>query len=579
MPSFTELFFQPISQELTDQEKIQLMERLQAIYQNEVTEFTGMENFDRCKAQLMTLLEHIYYLNPATLNLFARYRNKVNDLSKYCPYLEIQITLQSAKRSIEKSLLSIEKNYLKVDGTKLNNLIVELCYFGANTNIDYALGYFQLDSLSFFVEVVKEQLLQELVQQFLLAQNIVKYVGNESHYVNSLYNYFAEDYGLSVREEPLAKKYPTEMLSAFTEILKNKFTVSAFLQLLIMSAIQPPDKDITDDNFNELNDFFYLFEQKGCVEEKYLRLYDEKWINDLSRVLSPKPNIALYSTYVLASYLEEKGYIAGLRFQALGKSYVTNGSMSVQDDGEYHLLSEEELLALAKEPLEERLCFSLLQQLTAETLLDHFLKESAEEDRGRFYSVLLSKPQLSKEMIVILYNKLVDCDEDNLVKKSQLANYIFNNDYSLSSNQLCFLAMVLSKETKATYLKMAIQRDQADYAESILRSNAEFLHKVRPSLGFTLAKAGACSTLNQLLNHKIMALSDLKVVDKKGATTGHFAAFHGRLDFLRKLWSLGIALNKKDNRGWTIAHCAASKGYENIIQKCDRLGVYLDRVD
>ena len=613
MISFTKLFFDVLKQDLNEEEKSQLNSELETLYEGAVVDYKEEGDFEICKAQLLRLLTHIHSLSPAKLALFARYREKVAALSPEMAETDIRITLNTTKKSLERSLLSVRKNYAQVDKEKLDSLIVHLCYSGAHSNIDYALGYFQCDTLAFFVDTIKSSLLLELTQQFLLWNSLVPYEGNEQHDANKLYNYFATWYGLGVREDPsVTTEFADQVFADFFQFLEQHFTATALVRLSGLFIPPPPNKEITIHNnlYKELEDFFAIFRKKAAIDTKHSLLYDKSEDEDFNPILRPKKEFELFTSCLLAHYLQKKGYVKDAYFQALNQTFLSNGETTVKvaTDGQYQLLSDEELLKLIQEPELTSRSSSLLQQLQAGTLRTLYCDELDEANKARYFSALLAKPGLAAEILEFLYYDL-KIQEDKATEKAQLADYIFSNEYELSLELLDTLAPLVSENRRMFYLRKAIKNDCDNYVRSLLLlqhpllsseeqnellllavdsgairvftffSKQKFNLDVTFANGLTIAHKAAIAGHGEIIQKLHELGIALNIPDNVGRTPAHWAEMEERVDVIQKLHDLRIIVDTPDIEGRTLAHWAAIAGHTKVIQKFHDLGISLDKPD
>jgi len=201
MPIFSPNFYSDLQPELTLEQKSQTDLKLQNIYREPSVDYQAIQDFDQCKKQLLALLTHIAQLNPRTLAIFAAYRAKVDALLPTTAEVDINITLKVAKSSLENALLDIEANYVKLDTGSLSHLKVGVCYSGAFSNIESAIGYFRPNALAQLVSFAKRHTLLQLATEFMKLRIKEVYKGNEIHYANTLFNHLAPVYGLPLQQD------------------------------------------------------------------------------------------------------------------------------------------------------------------------------------------------------------------------------------------------------------------------------------------------------------------------------------------------------------------------------------------
>ncbi|MDP1604610.1 MAG: ankyrin repeat domain-containing protein [Legionella sp.] len=581
MPKFTDLFFKPLKIELNEEEQCQLTEILQEIYGGKCVNYETLSDFEQCKTQLLALLDHIVDLDSSRMHLFGRYREMVASLSSEGAESNIAITLRSAKKSIESCLLAIKKNHAVVDKTALDNLVVEKCYAGAFSNIEYALGFFRVDALAFYIEQAKSLLIWQLAQQYLLDYDLVPEAGNDIHYANGLYNLVAEGMGLKLKEDPLLGCLDPLLNENFAESLE--LTVANFIRVCLTCFPLPPATDIKNaEDLKKLTDFFVIFEKNGVSREKYLRLYNEDIENN---ALTPKPEFSLFCTALLAAYLEEKGYLKDMHLlKERSLFYSGEALVGINQDGTYRALTDEELLSDQIKPKVASL--SLWSQITPETLL-RLYKESRDRDSTvysvryiysqRYFSALLTKPSLPPLILNTLL-EVITGNNNNDDERSQLADYVFTNpQYELTSEQLDFFAIALPKEKTSRCLTNLVKTDKTHYVRSLLENHPENLTKnldLLNELSFLAASSGAVNFM--LLLIELNVLSPLTIKDTYGASLAHYAARKGHVAILETLRQLKIPLDVGDVDGLTPAHYAAQFGQIAILEKFKEWNIPLD---
>jgi ankyrin repeat protein len=78
-----------------------------------------------------------------------------------------------------------------------------------------------------------------------------------------------------------------------------------------------------------------------------------------------------------------------------------------------------------------------------------------------------------------------------------------------------------------------------------------------------------------MINHGV----DVNIVDSRGDTLLHKAAFNSKLRTVKKLIEMGLPVNVKNNRNSTPLHCAALRGDMEICKMLCQVGAMVNDID
>lgn len=619
MPNLSQSFFAPLLGESGTTQNAELHTKLTIIYGDEPRTYQNLEqDFEVCKEQLIKLLDFIEKLNPQTLQLFATYKQKVSKLTNESAPPDITITLKASKDALEHSLFSIISKHAKVDKTAVNSLTVNLCYTGAYANIEHALGYFSgATSLAAMVQTVKHNRVLELAATFLNERNLVKYKGNEIHMANALFNYVAHIYGLRAQEDIFAPNFEIEILEQFQAFVDIHFNVPALLQQIVQLLPTLPEKITQQSEFQMLTDFFQILGQKNPGLEQYQLLYDDEDIDDVATYVR-KEHWELLHTCVIASYLEQAGYISG--------AHRTIGDKKLIDTGEYILdasndifgiLSDEHLLTLFKTPNTGIDPCRLIRQMKAESIFEVYKSiEPITAEQGAIkdfcFLQLLRYPELSIDTLNWLHFDLMVSQQDVGIEEKQrnFAYYVFTNLHPLTHNELLYFAGKLSAKEQNFYLYHAISKDSSAHVNVLLptpiqnpseiikyaiRSNAlnviTLLYRLNvylnatDDMGYTPAchavlsgNTEALIKLHEFGVNLYMPVSTSRINNTHpGKSPVHIAVTLGNMQMLEALHRLNIDFNVCDSAGYNAACIAVNNNNPDVLIKLHELGVDLNK--
>ena len=537
----------------------------------------------------MALLTYIVGLDSVALELFSKYKGKVEELTIESAKPDILVTLHAAKTTLERSLPSILSGYKTVDKAKLNSLTVTLCYTGANTNLEYALGYFSAKTaLSNIVHQSKNELLRSLAVEFLNARQLVEYEGNEVHYVNALFNFVAHDYGLSEQEDLFAPNYPPELLEDFGQFIAEQLDVAALIQVLPQFLPELPPANISlGKEIEMLDDFFRTLGEGKPEFAQYCYLYSDEDLNDVPTYVRKSNWDVLYAS-VIAYYLEKAGYVSGAQITIEDKKLLNNGESIVDaSNGTFQLLKDEDTTYLSKLLLQNpnmspRGVWRIIQQISEAPLFELYrLTESNEQMiqlRDYCFYGLLQRPGVSIEVLEELYrkNNAVPLEQEMEIKQRTLAYYVFNHRCQCSAEMLDFLVTKLTREEQVDYLISAIRNNFQAHVDCFLYHDPTLLGW--ENIFFTAVESGALDVITILHRHDVdLNQKTYFIPGHQGNTPVHIATYLGRIDVLERLCALGISMDEANSCGLPPACIAIINNNPDALIALHRLGANLNR--
>lgn len=574
-------------------------EKLELIYQHKTINYTQIENFALCKSQLLALLDYIAHLNPSTLQIFSVYRDKIErDLLPYTSQDDIDITLNTAKKNIEDSLLIIEKNHSKIDSGSLAHYVVDKCFSGAFSNITSAISHFYQNAFVLFVDAAKKQLLLDLIALYATLYDDTEILpGNEIHFANSIYNEIAETFGCTPQKDPLIlKDISDEDIEMYKNYIIKEFTVARFIQKL--TALIPLPSETKIDSNAEYEKIKNFFDAIKIDIDKKSNLY----IEDEDGYLSPRQNFSLYLECLIAFALEAHGYIKDAHYKIANYQLFDNGSVIVNynQQHQFQCLTDVEVLYLLEhERQRTQRRNKLVQQLSPNVLHIEFKKSDTQAEKNHYFRALLNKNKLPENIIQELVHYFFFSPQHDYPEHTYhqylLAQNIFENFYSLPDAWIRRLASHLNQPDLANYFSVAVSNKSSLYTEAIyhnipcsqytplcidaakknkpkvIRALAELGINLNdiidPTSKYSLAHIAATQGNIELLDILIAFNVDFKKKNISGYLPVHAAAIRGRTKILEKFYALDAdSLNAFSPKQNTVAHLAAWWGHVNVIE-------------
>lgn len=615
MPILNPLFFQSLMKEMSDDEQIQLNMQLKAIYGEEPHTFPELpkqspessddslessnefykgipkKDFELCKKQLLALLTYIEGLDPVVLELFSKYKQRVDALSIDSAKLDILVTLRATKTTLERSLPSIISGYKQVDKAKLDSLTVTFCYTGANSNIETAVGYFfDKTSLSNSMHQTKRELLRSLAADFLRINQLIDAlnIGNEIHYVNSLFNSVAHDYGLQKQRDDLAPNFTQEVLDKFSQFIREQLDVAALIMMLPQFLPEVPPTNITQTHeLQMLDDFFQSLGEEKPRFDQYQLLYNDEGIDDATYVRKSNWD-AIYAS-VLAYYLEKAGYISQAQITIKDKKLLNSGEFIVDaSNGTFEPLKDEDAnyylsqLLLQSPNMPPRAIWRIIQQFPTTYLLELYsslehMEEMAYAKVYCFYR-LLESLELSVERVEYLFRKINPArfTPEIVAQQRALARYVFSRRMMCSHETLDFLVTKLSGEEQLHFLIHATINNAAIFVSCLLSHNPTFMSSEELLLTAINYNATEVITLLQQLGINL-SQKIVHIPGYQGLAPAHIATHLGCIEVLNTLSVLGVSLEAVDNLGLTPACIATANSDSDLLIALHQLGVDLNK--
>lgn len=566
------------------------------IYEEPIAHYQDINDFDLCKAQLLKLLDYITSLNPVNLKIFSDYRNNIaRSLTKETHTNDIVLTLKAAKKSIESSLHLIEDNHQQLTPNTFDPYTVTVCFSGAFSNLQSILEHFNKNNLVDLLVSVKKRMLQAIILDLLKASPIEMLAGSEVHFVNGLYNYYADAYGCPEVMDHLAPMSFGDGLIAYSELyIKKHFSVTNFIKMFQTMIPMPPETIIsTSEAFAEVEEFF-RFLGISSEEKRHLYAFDDDYVN-----LIPKPNFSIYLECIIASFLNQ--YLKNNHWIAphLNLEIIDNGSRVVgvrkgeDEKFEYFLLDEEIVKNIIQDIQTPQYLYLRLIMNSPDILCSELERKARPELIQHYFFLLLKHNYLSQEMIVRLIDIVEKNSESFINSKRYLTKYILQRFYPLEKEQLSKLVESFPVGTIEAYINSALLSKKYDYVEvfcNIENLPFEFLinilyrsvnemdiklfdiitkrlkelnypfNEFRDTHGNSLVHMIVKRNINSALYEKEIAcvmleyLSvngvDFNCFDGAGLTPAQFAFLNERgVTFLRKLCDLGATLELVDKNG------------------------------
>ncbi|KTD68638.1 ankyrin repeat-containing protein [Legionella steelei] len=593
MPTLKPALLQTLLPKTSDDQKTELEKQLTGIYGNLPRRFQNLQDdFEPCKKQLLDLLAYIIQLNPDALQLFAKYAEKVRDLTDKSAPPDILITLSAAKNTLEGALPNILARHKQVDKTALNSFTVSLCYSGAYINLEYALGCFIDKSfLSPILHTAKHDLVYELAKEFLISRKLVEHVGNEVHMANALFNFVADDFGLTMYADKFAHNFSPERLLEFKDYLKRHFNTNAFVAKIAQLLPPLPEGSISNmSQLKKVDDFFQLLGEKTPGWDQYSLLYDDEDIND-EAVYIPKKNWDMFFASVIAVYLEKAGYFSGVEITVNDKKLVYAGEYVVDaSTGKYSVLSDEDLLVLLNTSNSPIHPVCLIQQMSTQGVFDLYKTINGTDDKSRMlkafcFHTILNRPHQSSEILDPLYEIIsspVDAQASNFQNPRKFLNAVIKNGHKISQEQLNFLASKHTEQELQNFLVYVIKNDFSELTDYLMQYNDHLL--TIPYIMDLAVQHNALNVMTMLHRKNV----NLNAPGHQNLPPVVLAVKYNRLSMLAKLHELGANLNQKvhtwlsvspEDAGRGPIHIAAFMGNTKALEVLQSLNANLDEED
>ncbi len=591
---------------------------LKSIYHESVIEKydTQQGNFERCKSQLMQLLDYIISLNESDFAIFKQYQQNVAELTKEHSPDNIKITLLSAKEMLESAVIFIQQTPQKIEKSHLDSFIVHGCLSGAFSNIAAITELYISTQLNEKICQAKNDMIKAVAIEYLqdnrllLLEDGSELYGDEIHWTNGLVNSVACQYGLAETEDHLIPAEVYQHRASFAEKVKPRVSCFSIIEHIMITHPLPEEKC----TYDAVVSFFQAIEIPGNTSPhlQYERLFSPPAMNDSDDDSSAsdykwvrKDNIEQrYAAFLIDLFQREQyieNYIITIDELRLVKLYndcvILNQDGSVRhfgdDDTPYLIKNHPEMMTETKSTFQIYIqylsfsgCLQLYQRTHLPCILETILKKPLTIDEQKIIACLLSELNQVHEKIfplAVLFNhvEIVNAllTEPDTLRKLQLSYQLLpytgatalsiatvNGNVKMIESLLKKGAIIDSPCTNgSTPLFFAVMKKNLEIVELLLQHNAsvnQIFRNYQSSLSYAVT-IGHIDLVRLLLNFG----ADVNQIAfaEHGETPLFLAATYGHVEILKALLDRGAAINQTASDGRTPLFVAAQLGFEEIV--------------
>lgn len=232
------MFFSPAYRQTVNTsaacDEVALHTKLKNFYKQSPEYYTGSTScdFNKAKAQMLQLLDHVIKETKGYYPIFPEYRNRVAALKKEHGDPDKRSALHQSKKAIEEHLeLICDKNKI-VNLDLFQHFDMDHCGSGAGSGFSNLITLFGVTKFQSALAKAKSNRLFQIVQAYVQDRGLCSHVGNEIHYVTAFFNHIASDFGCEARVDNLPPSNLTVNKQDLLNYLKKHFTLNAFLDEL-----------------------------------------------------------------------------------------------------------------------------------------------------------------------------------------------------------------------------------------------------------------------------------------------------------------------------------------------------------
>lgn len=500
-------------EELSQEQEQELNQLLNDIYREPSISALTPDNFEACNKQLFLLLDYIIKLNPNNYDIFAKYKNNiVTSLKVETSEADKQGHLIDTKKSLERHLFLFQQQKDIADKTALDSYDVVHCLPGAQTNIQLII----LELIGNLIVKYKKSTVLSLAKDFLNAYNLVHNENYEIHYINSLFNYVANDYSLTPQQDNLAPTLDPSLLNHFKDLCQRRICAAKLLEFIEDRIDVPKNIECSREGAKKweiLEENCQRLGLPGAKLPNILKLYTYEE-NDLGdRSYFGQKDFNSKKLAFISECLSQQGYIMEASFQFNNEQYINSSRgffriVQLEEQQEYQKLTPDELIVLLKQ---ESLAQSIQKQLI---------------------TVLISS-KLSQDL---QKNVIAEVSKQSLANKSLLLRELLKENYLADAIELMQKFPGLVTTTLYGISSLPIQ-----YAAAFNR----------------------IEVIRYLANLPV----DVDATDVKGQLTAlQSAALHGHQEAVQLLLAYQAKPNKRNDLGLLPLHLAAMRGHNTLVQ-------------